>query len=183
MSGSTNSPATGRSRLSISSSAACREALAITEQSGDMVVGSHALTHLGHALAALGDVTKATACYERAVAIRQAVSQFHLIPEPLAGLIELALARGDLPTALAHSETILATYAQTHLAGVEEPSRIILACYRSLLLAEDTRARPLLLQAAQQLRERAARLTNPNQQATFCQDVAANRTRLALVGG
>lgn len=162
---------------------ACREALAITEQSGDMVVGSHALTHLGHALAALGNITEATACYERAVAIRRAVSQVHLVPEPLAGLIELALAQGDLPTALAHSETILATYAQTHLAGPEEPSRIILACYRSLLLAEDTRAKPLLRQAAQQLRERAARLTNPDQQATFCQDVAANRTLLALAGG
>ena len=160
--------------------AACREALAITEQSGDIVIGSHALTHLGHALAALGNITEATACYERAVAIRRAVSQVHLVPEPLAGLIELALARGDLPTALAHSETILATYAQTHLAGPEEPSRIILACYRSLLLAEDTRAGALIIQAAQQLRERAARLTNPDQQATLCEAVAANHTLLAL---
>ncbi len=162
---------------------ACREALAITEQSSDMVIGSYTLTHLGHALAALGDVTEATACYERAVAIRRVVSQVHLIPEPLAGLIELALARGDLPTALAHSETILATYALTHLAGTEEPSRIILACYRSLLLAEDTRARPLLLQAAQQLRERAARLTNPDQEATFYEDVAANRMLLSMAEG
>jgi predicted ATPase/DNA-binding SARP family transcriptional activator len=163
--------------------AACREAMVIAERAGDIVMVAYALTILGHALAALGDITEATACYERAIAIRRTIRQVHLIPEPLAGLIELALARGDLPTALAHSEAILATYAQTHLAGVEEPSRIILACYRSLLVAKDTRATPFLLQAAQQLRERAARLTNPDQRATFCEAVVANRTLLALAGG
>ncbi len=160
--------------------ATCREALSIAEREGDMVMVAYGLTILGHALAALGEVTEATACYERAIAIRQAIGQTHLTPEPLAGLIELALARGDLPTALAHTETILATHAQTNLAGLEEPSRVILACYRSLLLAEDTRAAPLLLHAAQQLRERAARLTNPDQQATLCEAVVANRTLLAL---
>ncbi|MEI7770384.1 MAG: hypothetical protein WCI67_10370, partial [Chloroflexales bacterium] len=160
--------------------AACREALAITEQSGDMVVGSHALTHLGHALTALGDGDEAAASYTRAVAIRQAIRQAHLIPEPLAGLAELALARGDLPTALAHSETILATYALTNLAGVEEPSRILLACHRSLALAGDARAAPLLSRAARQLRERADRLASPEERATFCTAVAANRALLAL---
>ncbi|MEI6181357.1 MAG: tetratricopeptide repeat protein, partial [Chloroflexales bacterium] len=95
--------------------AACREALAITEQAGDVVVGSHALTHLGHALAALGETAEAARCYERAIAIRQAIGQTHLLAEPLAGLIELALARGDAPTALAHTETILSTHTLTAL--------------------------------------------------------------------
>ncbi|MEI7772642.1 MAG: hypothetical protein WCI67_21810, partial [Chloroflexales bacterium] len=160
--------------------AACREAMVIAERAGDIVMVAYALTILGHAFAALGEVTEAAACYERAVAIRQAIRQAHLIPEPLAGLIELALARGDLPTALVHSETILATYALTSLAGVEEPSRILLACHRSLELAGDARAAPLLCQAARQLRERAARLASPEERATFCTAVAANRALLAL---
>ena len=163
--------------------AACREALAITEQAGDVVVGSHALTHLGHALAALGETAEAARCYERAIAIRQAIGQIHLIPEPLAGLIELALARGDAPTALAHTETILSTHTLTALTSADEPSRIQLACYRSFVLVEDTRAGAFLHQAALRLRERAARLASPEAQATFCEAVAANRTLLALAEG
>jgi len=163
--------------------AACREALLIAEHAGDMVMVAYALTVIGHALAALGEVAEATASYERAIAIRQAIGQIHLIPESLVGLIELALARGDLPTARAHTETILATYALTNLAGTEEPSRILLACYRSLILVEDTRAGAFLHQAALRLRERAARLAHPAAQTTFCEAVAANRTLLALAEG
>ena len=163
--------------------AACREALAITAQAGDMVIGSHALTHLGHALAALGETAEAARCYERAITIRRAIGQTHLLAEPLMGLIELALARGDLRTARAHTETILASYTLADLTSADEPSRIILACYRSLILVEDTRAGSFLRQAALRLRERAARLASPEAQATFCEAVAANRTLLALAEG
>ena len=40
---------------------ACREALLIAEQAGDMAMVAYALTVSGHALAALGEVTEATA--------------------------------------------------------------------------------------------------------------------------
>ena len=163
--------------------AACREALAITAQAGDMVIGSHALTHLGHALAALGETAEAARCYERAITIRRAIGQPHLLAEPLMGLIELALARGDLSTARAHTETILASYTLADLTSADEPSRIMLACYRSLILVEDTRAGSFLRQAALRLRERAARLASPEAQATFCEAVAANRILLALAEG
>ncbi|MEI7770026.1 MAG: BTAD domain-containing putative transcriptional regulator [Chloroflexales bacterium] len=163
--------------------ACCREALEIAEQAGDMLISALALTHMGHALAALGQTYDAGAAYERALFIRRATGQMHLSPEPLAGLARLALDSGDLPTALAHSAAILDIYELTGLADVEEPARIILTCYRSLALAGDARAAPLINAVARQLRARAARLTSPSQQTAFCEAVAANRELLGLDKG
>ncbi|MEI7771189.1 MAG: AAA family ATPase, partial [Chloroflexales bacterium] len=158
----------------------CRESLEHSERAGDMMMVAYTLTHMGHALAALGQTCDASAAYERAVIIRRELGQEHLVPEPLTGLARLALDSDDLPTALAHSTAILHTYELTGLAGVEEPARIILTCYHSLALAGDSRADLLIDTAAQQLRTRAARLTNPSQQTAFCEAVAANRELLAL---
>jgi tetratricopeptide (TPR) repeat protein len=160
--------------------ASCRAALEISEQMGDLMIGAYALTHLGHALAAMGQLSEAASCYERTVSIRDGLCQQHLTPDARAGLARIALERGDYPVARAHCEAILRTAELTLLAGVEEPTRVILTCYRGLTLAGDARAEPLLDNAGQQLRERVARLPNPWLQKTLGNAVAANRELLAL---
>ncbi len=106
------------------------------------------LTRFGQILMGLGCLDEAAAAYQRALALRQDMGQAHLATEPLAGLAEVCLARGDLSQAMVLVGEILA-YLDTNtppngnghgLAGTDNPGQIYQTCYRVLQASHDPRA-------------------------------------------
>jgi tetratricopeptide (TPR) repeat protein len=130
---------------------------------------------LGHALAGLGDGARAIEAYRRALdRLRQSG---HVTPpvEAQAGLARVALALGDKPQALEHSETIL-QHLQAHtLDGTSEPFRIWLSCYQVLKAHEDARAEEVLRSAYRLLQERAAGIENEHLRRSFLEKVPPHR--------
>ncbi len=78
--------------------------------------------------------------------------------EPRAGLAQIALAQGDLSSALAQVEAILPVLAKQPHAGYNNPFFIYLTCYRVLAAHHDGRATSLLRQGYNLLQQDAATL-------------------------
>lgn len=157
-----------------------RTALAIAESGRDINLQGYAWTNLGHALAATGRSADAGAAYRRAIELRRRLKQRHLTPDPLAGLLRLALAGGEDTAALAYAEAILQIATDTQLDGVEEPIRVYLSCFYTLQARGDRRAATVLDQAYALFNRLAASLDDPTQLPLFRSAVAANRELLAL---
>jgi tetratricopeptide (TPR) repeat protein len=134
-----------------------------------------ALTYLGHALTALGELTKATAAYQEALDLRRQMGQRHVAPEPQAGLARIALARVDPALALAYVEQILSHLETGSIDGTDEPLRIYLTCFRVLQANVDPRADEVLEIAFQLLQERAAKITDEDLRHSYLENVAAHR--------
>lgn len=134
-----------------------------------------ALVRLGHALAALGELSEAAAAYQEALDLRREMGQRHLAPEPLAGLARVALARDDPEAALAYVEEILRHLETGSVDGTDEPLRIYLTCCRVLKAHNDLRAEEVLEEAHNLLQERAAKIGDEELRRSFLENVAAHR--------
>ncbi len=129
------------------------QAIAMAERTGNQGEEAEAQTSLGHALESLGADSDAQVAYERAVALHEQMGQTVMRAEPLAGLVRLALARGDVEQAVGWVEEILAL---GDLYGTLDPFRVWLSCYDSLVVAGDTqRAREVRTGAATRLAQQA----------------------------
>lgn len=138
-----------------------REAADITEKVGLRSEGSLAWRTIGHAQAARGQWAEAAAAYERAAALCREVGNLNWEQESLAGLARLALAQGNLGTAVAHVNAILSHLQTGNLHGTDEPLRVYLTCYQVLQAAGDGRAAAILNEAYNLLQERATGIENP----------------------
>jgi tetratricopeptide (TPR) repeat protein len=152
-----------------------QSALAIHRKTRHSVRTAEALTRLGHALTALGELSDATAAYQEALGLRREIGQRHLVPEPLAGLARVALLQDDPERALIHMEEILNHLETGSLDGTDEPLRIYLTCYHVLKARNDPRAEQVLEEAHGLLQERAAKITDGELQRSFLDSVAAHR--------
>ena len=118
----------------------------------------------------------ATDLLRKAVDIRQNLKQVNLSMEPLAGLVEIALARHDLESAQAEAESILAHLDNDpDLAGPNEPFRVHLIAYRYLKELKDKRAPNVLRRAHKILQERAEKISSPTMRESYLSNVVANR--------
>ena len=127
------------------------------ERSGE----AWALMYKGHALLMLGDPELAMENFSNSVAIRNELNQPSLAMEPLAGLIDVALAADDFSSALIVAEKILAHFeGGGTLEGTEEPLRIYLSCFMALKKNKDPRADRMLQSASEFLKEHLAKIQN-----------------------
>ncbi len=157
-----------------------QQAVEITEKVGLRSEGSLAWRTIGHAQVALGQWAEAAAAYERAAALCREVGNLNWEQESLAGLARLALAQGNLDTAVAHVNTIL-TYLQTgNLHGTDEPLRVYLTCYQVLQAADDGRAATILTEAYHLLQERAAGIVDVEMRERFLTAVPFHREIVQL---
>ena len=163
--------------------ARCEQALAIARAIGHTRGQGYALTVLGHALCGLGRLDEAELAYREALALREGMAERALALETRAGLVRVALARGDAARAVALAEPILAQLAAGDLSGADEPARIELSCYEALLAAGDPRAPEQLAAAADRLQRRAVQIADPELRRSFLAAVAAHRTIIAAAGG
>jgi hypothetical protein len=138
---------------------------------------------MGHALAELNDLDEACLRYQEALDLRREMGQRHLVPEPLAGLARVGLARDDPRGALAHVEEILSyleasapsASATCPFDGSDEPLRIYLTCYRVLQANADPRALEILNAAHNLLQARAAKIPDETLRRSYLENVAAHR--------
>ena len=88
------------------------QALKFGRKFGERSAEAWALTYLGYAHLELGNYKNATNGFQSALGIRHSLNQQTLALEPLAGLAQVELEKGDPATALMHVERIL-----SHLAA------------------------------------------------------------------
>ena len=122
-----------------------------TAQAGLRILGSgaqgftpvflHGLA--GHAARALGRSAEAAQAYTAAIARATAERQLEAAAESHTGLAALALARGDLPAALAEVELVLAQWAAQPPDGYPSPRPMLEICVAVLRAAGDPRAAEL----------------------------------------
>jgi len=154
-------------------------ALTMAETLGDYHLQGYALTHLGHALAALAQYPEAIAAYERALSIRLELGEQSRVLDSQAGLIRVALAQDDLATALSHAVEILDRLENHSIYGAEEPIRIYWSCYEALQAADDAAQKMLLAEAHRLLSAWATKIVAETDRQTFLENVAVHRAVLA----
>jgi predicted ATPase/DNA-binding SARP family transcriptional activator len=159
----------------------CREGLLIAREIGDRVRQGQALACIGRAWLGLSrrapevdaSLTQAAESFRQALEIRREVGQTHLAFESLAGLADVALARGEAPRALTHVAGMLDALDRTDALSIH------LTCYRVLRAARDPRAEDILATAHGLLQEQADKIDNEDLRRSFLEDVAAHREILA----
>ncbi len=110
------------------------------------------------------------------VSIREELAQPNLIPEALAGLIQVALEMDDLPVASREMEKILAHLEKGNtFEGSEEPLRIYLACYQVLEKQRDARSKIILRKAAQLLETQLSNLQDEEARRMYVENVPWRR--------
>jgi predicted ATPase/class 3 adenylate cyclase len=135
-----------------------------------------AMIWIGHALTALLRHAEAVEAYDAALALFRELGAPNMATEPQAGLARVKLADGNVDEARAHVEDIL-----THLAtggstdGTDQPLRIYLTCFRVLEAAHDPCADALLTTMHAMFEQRAAKITDPDAQRMFRNNIAHNR--------
>ncbi len=127
----------------------------------------------GHAELGLGRLDAARAAYTES---RDLLAQMNLrlqqVLDPVSGLARVALAAGDLATALAHIELLLAHQAGGgSFDGTEEPLLLPLTCWRVLQAAGDPRARAVLAAAVAELQAQAERICDADARHRFLNQV------------
>ena len=152
------------------------QALALLRASGDRWAEAAALRVLGQAAQACG---QPAAAREHLIASRdlfEAVGTQHLALESSAALANLALAQGDLGSALTQVNTLLARQAGgVVLDGVEEPLRLQLSCHQVLAAADDARAPAVLAAAHGALMQRARGIADPARRHSYLHAVPFHR--------
>jgi class 3 adenylate cyclase/tetratricopeptide (TPR) repeat protein len=149
-----------------------QKALALARSIGDRSAEAWALLYVGHASQLLMEFEHARQAYNASVLIRNELAQPNMATEPMAGLIETALALEDLPTAMQDVEAIL-----THLAkggtfeGTEEPLRIYYVCYLALDKIRDPRSSILLTKAVELLDSQVSKLRDELSRQMFVKNV------------
>ncbi len=150
-----------------------QQALRLAQDLGIYYLQGYAWTHLGHALAGLGHLTKAANAYRQALDIRHESGKSSLAIESLAGLVRVSLAQGNL--ALAQTEEILAYLEDNSLDGTEESLRTYLTCYQALQVNDAPRAQSILNVAHRMLQEQAAEITDQSLRRSFLENVPYHR--------
>ncbi|HSD82709.1 MAG TPA: AAA family ATPase [Anaerolineae bacterium] len=145
-------------------------AVHLAQQVGAKYEEGLALTHLGHALVDLGQLTQAADIYRQALAVRRELGNLNMLIEPLAGLASVALAQGDLAQAQAQVEEILSDLTAHALNEADEAELICLICYHVLCAGRDSRATYVLKMAYDFLQAQAARLSDEDARQTFLEN-------------
>lgn len=158
-----------------------QQAAACAETAGDRRLSGMVAEISGHALAGLERWDEAARAYQESLAIKNEIGELNHAMEPLAGLAQVALARGDTAGARRYVEEILAYLAfEGALDGVDEPFRVQLTCYQVLRAAADPRAPATLAHIARLLQTQAARIPDATMRRAFLEDVPYHREIMAL---
>jgi DNA-binding SARP family transcriptional activator/predicted ATPase/Tfp pilus assembly protein PilF len=152
-----------------------QQAAEIGRLTGSAVLQATALLYLGHAETALGCQHQSVEAYQQAIALRQKLGEHPRATEAQAGLAQAYLVQGDLSQALTQAEIVMAYLDRHPLAGIVEPFRVYLTCYRILQANQDRRAWMVLETAQRLLQERAASIANEELRRMFLANIPAHR--------
>ena len=149
-----------------------QKALELSKGTGDKAVEAWAYHYLGYAYLLQNNLQFAEDTFRQAAIIREELGQPGLKMEPLAGLIQTLLLRGDLASALAETEQII-SYLETAgtLEGTEEPLRVYYACYLALENNKDPRSKIILQEAGDLLETQVSKLRDERSRRMFIENV------------
>ncbi len=139
----------------------------------------------GHAELGLGRLDAARAAYTESCELLAALNlRPQQVLDPVSGLARVALAEGDIATALMHVERLLAHQAAGgSFDGTEEPLLLPLTCWRVLHAAGDARAQDVLTAAVLELQAQAERIRDPEARDSFLHQVPHHRETLQAWAG
>ncbi len=151
------------------------QALQLSEELKDRDLKATLRCVRAHAHMALDEWDAAAAEYHASLALFRETGRATMLPEPIAGLARIALARGDLDGAkLAIAEVVAHFDVGGTVDGTEDPLWIYLTCYQVLAAAGMPRAATFLSQAHALLMARAAPLGD-EERASFLNNVSSHR--------
>ncbi|MFZ5879630.1 MAG: tetratricopeptide repeat protein [Chloroflexota bacterium] len=152
------------------------QALNMFKESGERGGEAWALFYSGQAALVQKKNSQSADFFRQSMAIRAELGLSSLTMEATAGLVQAALEKGELGLALQNAETILSHLATGGtLEGAEEPLRIYLACYLTLVQSQDARADAILQTAAAQLQSQIARIEDENARRRYVDNVPWRR--------
>jgi tetratricopeptide (TPR) repeat protein len=150
----------------------------IGERSGE----AWAFLNMGHANMLAEELEQAQFAYEQSLAIREELRQPNLAAEAQAGLVQIALCRGDLSTITRHANSILATLDRDkEFSGAEEPLRIYFTLYQALEKMKDPRSQTVLQTAKQLLDARVSKFKEESAQRMYVENVPWRRALVEVV--
>ena len=157
-------------------------ALLIAQELENRPVQAYAWLVLGHAMAGMGELTRARDAYQNAIRVKKEIDQVLPPLDALAGLARLALAQQDLARARAYANEIMAFLEGHSLDGVDDPFLVSFSCYRVLEALEDDRIKPVLERAYLLLQAQAEKIQDEALRRSFLRNVAVHREIVAAYG-
>lgn len=159
----------GEAQIALEYARAARD---LAVRSGERSGEAWSLLFEGYALLMLGNLEQAEHAFRNSLAIREELVQPNLMLEPIAGLVHLALKRGDHATALHYAESILSHFSKGGtMDGVEEPLRVYHACYEALKQNNDPRSTTILQQAIEFLETQIARIPDEKTRRMYVENI------------
>ncbi len=156
------------------------QALAISDHLP--TIQANAYKNIGHALAGLQRWEPARQAYQQALNIYERLGQSHLITEPLAGLVQIALIEEHLGQALSFAEEILPAILENSLQGPDRTLWVYLMVYQVLQQNGDSRAGIVLEKGCRLLDQQTAAIQDQALRASFLENIPENRQFLHLRG-
>jgi tetratricopeptide (TPR) repeat protein len=152
------------------------QALGLARKLKDRFAEAWTLTHLGFAQMGIGDLENAAHRFQAALDIRYSFSQQSLAMEPLAGLAQVELDKNNLVDALSLAENIISYLTNDGtLEGTEEPIRIYMTVYQTLIANHDSRAGQILEDAHSLLQDQVSKIQEKTYKEMFIQNVPWRR--------
>ena len=154
----------------------CEQALKIRQAVGDRSGEGYSLTYLALTLEGLGDWAGAADAYQQALHLRRELGQAARAIDDLAGLVRVALQRGDIEGALTYTDEILVWIEAQGIGGLEYPLRVYLACADALDAAgRADRAEKVLTAASDFLQARADQISDESTRTSFLENVPVHQ--------
>ncbi len=164
-----------------------RAALASAEHAAQLALELHSPYREGMARILIGDsqlalhlTDQAEQSYMRALELLQHAERGHRALDAWAGLVRVALARGDAAQALHFTNEILARFDAQTFYDCDDPSALYVLCVRVLAAQHDPRAQAVAARGNAELMQRAAQIQDNALRHYFLERPASHRALRAL---
>jgi predicted ATPase/DNA-binding SARP family transcriptional activator len=148
--------------------------LVLAQDLGSRSAEGIAWARLGQDLAGIGRLEEAEDSFEKALACQRELGLLHWAAETLAGLVSVALARGEVESRRESVEEILSILETHGTVGMREPFVVYLICLQALESLADKRAEDVLQDACHSLQTIAEKITDGEMRRSFMSDVLAH---------
>ncbi|MGC4104754.1 MAG: AAA family ATPase [Thermomicrobiales bacterium] len=158
----------------------------VHERARDLpVMGIVAATHFDAAILAesMGRFDEAERAFSRSLEFREEIGQYALQIDSLAGLLRVAVARGEVATVTALLDPVEERLGAGGLMGSEHHGRLFLAVIRgNRLLGHDEREAEVAREAVAFLRGRLEHIGDPSDRRSYLMAVPSHRVLVAEIG-
>jgi len=155
------------------------QAIALAQRRSMQIYQADVLILAGHIHFRLGQMAAAGDAYRQAIVVLETIGNIDSIHEPRAGLLQIALAAGELLEARRQVELLLQTMAAQPQLGSIEPFYSYWIVYRALLWLSDPRAQSWLEAAYNHLQACAAQITDPTERCYFLENITSHCSLLS----